>query len=110
MRIKDEQLKELLDDNHLEFTYGSSTGGTLTEVSMYIENDNHLVDIVFSRYGLIEETIVLGEDNYVNLNKAQLNFIYEMFENFFKARQRQDNDDDYESRVRQDDYNSYYIR
>ena len=110
MRIKDEQLKELLDDNQLEFTYGGSTGGTLTDVSMYIDKEHYLVDIVFSRDGLIQETIILGEDNYVQLDENQINFIYEMFDEIFKARQRQDATDYYEWRERRDDSLSYYIR
>jgi hypothetical protein len=110
MRISDEKLKELLDDNQLEFTYGGSTGGMLTTVSMYIDEDDYLVDITFSRDGLIEETIILGEDDYVNLDKNQINFIYDMFDEIFRARQRQDTTNYYEWRERQDDILSYYIR
>ena len=110
MRISDEKLKELLDDNHLEFTYGGSTGGMLTTASMYIDEDDYLVDITFSRDGLIEETIILGEDDYVNLDKNQINFIYDMFDEIFRARQRQDTTNYYEWRERQDDILSYYIR
>ena len=111
MTIKDRKLQELLDDNHLEFNYNEQvTGRILSEVCMYIHNGEQLVDITFNRDGLFQAAIFLDEDTQVDLSKNQLNLIYDMFDDFFKAQERQDINDHYEWKARQDDYLSYYIR
>lgn len=110
MRIKDQELLDLLDENQLEFNYNEQiTGRMLLSVSLYIDNEKHLVDVAFSKDGL-EIEIILGEDNYIELTDNQINLVYDMFENFFKAQERQDIDNHHEYRARQDDYLSYYIR
>lgn len=111
MRISDQKLQSLLNENELEFNYNDSiTGRMLLSVSMYIDNEDELVDITFSRCGLFETLIFVGEDTEVELTTNQLNMIYNKFDKFFKAKERQDVDNYYEWKARQDDYLSYYIR
>jgi len=110
MKISDENLHLLLDDNILDFTYNTSiTSSILEKVSMYIDEESHSVDAGINREGVFEVEIWVGEEK-VNLTEVQFNNLHDKFQVFF-ASQEAENASDYFTKEREADlidYAKYY--
>lgn len=110
MKITDKQLGNLINENLLEYEYNTSiTNSNLEKVVMYIDCENHLVDVWLNRCGIFEIDIWVGEEK-VNLTDLQVSQLYDRFQVYFASKEASDADS-YFNRERAEeaeDYVKYY--
>jgi len=112
MKITDEQLERLLDENFTEYNYDYSTlGRVLNEVVVYIQKTESLVDISYFRSGTIEINVMLG-DVKAELTESQKTFITDIFESLFDSKESDEAGEHYRAEREQDgdiDYDQFYF-
>tara|TARA_R110000803_G_scaffold44816_2_gene94699 strand:+ start:517 stop:840 length:324 start_codon:yes stop_codon:yes gene_type:complete len=105
-----EIIKSLIETIEPEFHSESSfTSLPLpSEVTLYLENDTHFIDICFGVEGVLEVGIWIGDEQY-DADDDLLNYIYDYCE-FLLTEEVDTTKEHYENEIYNQNSHSYYIR